>query len=144
MIPIDEPIPDDEELYRGVGPVHVDGDKVLPSVIDMQGTSVYRAKYCDPSPPVPPIRLHHPDENGIIVITPARLPIWSHGDTGFVFFVIHVPEEGDAHCEIHVRRSSEPEHQRSTTKVLKKKKPVRQLLKNVLAERFEVLIPPRQ
>lgn len=150
MREIDEPIPDDEELYRTVGVLDCDGDRVLPhrfidgaershNIIDADGTSVCRQKYVvAPTNCLTPLR---PDENGLAMILAGNLPtpVQTPGGTVWEFRAVDVPEEdNDAHAEIRVRKRGTPEGQWARVK----KHAQRLAIKQALAARFRVILPP--
>ena len=83
----DEPIPEDEPLYRSVAKEDIDPNLgVLAHSIEMPACSLNRSRYSAPDD-VPP-------------------PIPRNDAVPYEFFAADDPIEGnDAHCEIRIRRS---------------------------------------
>lgn len=136
MRPVDEPISSVELLYRAVGADHVSGPAVLPTAVDMQGTSVHRSKYCDAHVHLLLIR---PDLTGIAVTQVGLFPApQTLNEVTYEFFAVDEPEPDDSHhAEIRVR--TDP-----TTRENKRinNGAVRRLLAESLARAFAVHTPP--
>ena len=102
----DEPIPEDEPLYRSVAKEDIDPNLgVLAHSIEMAACSLNRSRY---SAPDDVLSASRPKENGILEVTPGDLPppIPRNDAVPYEFFAADDPIEGnDAHCEIRIRRS---------------------------------------
>lgn len=103
MREIDEPIPPEEQLFRWIALDDVEGDAVLPSSVDLQGTSVERGKYFKAPLEAPPFSARL---NGLAVVTgavlPARLEL---NGVPYEFFAVDDPiQENEAHAEIRPGR----------------------------------------
>jgi len=135
MREVDEPIPEDERLFRSIGREDVDGDHLLPGAIELPAMSVNRSKY-DPDPR----NVIRGNDTGVAVTTSRQLPtpMTSPGDVTYEFFASDVPSEGDAHAELRLRRRGDqydPKHKvKSATFKLE--------LKQALAKSLRVLIQP--
>lgn len=119
----DEPIPDDEALYRSVAKEDVDEHLgVLPTALEMPACSLNRSKY---SRAEDVLSASRPAENGILEVTPRELPppIPRAEATPYEFFAADDPIDGnDAHCEIRIRRAGHaynPKHKPSPDMKLK-------------------------
>jgi hypothetical protein len=129
---LDEPIPEDEALYRGLHPDHFEGQVVLPAAIDSQGTSVNRHKYNpDPQAAISKTR----GETGVASVCVRNFPAPLKTTSGSVFKFRaddRPTEENPAHAEIGVEKDSTP--------VGRIKNPVyRSQLKALLADKMRVL-----
>lgn len=106
---LDEPIPDDETLYRSVAKDDVDEHLgVLPTAVEMPACSFNRSKYSTAADVFSPSR---PAENGILELTPRELPppIPRAEATPYEFFAEDDPiESNEAHCEVRIRRVGHP------------------------------------
>jgi hypothetical protein len=132
--PVDEPIPADEQLYRGLLPDWIKGKTVLPDAIDLQGSSVNRHKY-NPDPRAAMLRARgHTD---VASITPGRLPGQIDLPSGLSYFfrADDLPlADNPAHAEIRPCRVSkgwDRNHKVSAGNRLR--------LKQELADRMELL-----
>jgi hypothetical protein len=108
MRPIDEPIPDDEKLYRELKPNDVNGAEILVTAIEFPASSVHRSKYINPDEIEP-----RPPRTGLASIRPMDLPV--HIDCSGVrwdFFAADAPAEGNAHAEIRSGRTDRPDGDR--------------------------------
>ncbi|MCB9677028.1 MAG: hypothetical protein H6737_18065 [Alphaproteobacteria bacterium] len=135
--PIDEPIPDDEPLYRAIGPGDVQGERVAASAIDLEGTSVHRAKYCDAHVP---LLANRPDLDGIAATTPGALPgsVVIH-DTDYRFFAVDAPSPGDDH-HAEIRVNTDRDSRENKRKI--KSKSAKLALRETLARTFRIHTPP--
>ena len=130
-----EEIPPAEELYRGLKPEQIDGPRVLPDAIALQGTSVVRAQYGSPASALAKAK----GGTAIGAITPANFPgpIVSDGGVEWEWFPLDLPDEGDdAHAECRLRRTSDrpaTDHRRPNSGSFKEK------LRKALADRFRIL-----
>lgn len=107
---LDEPIPDDEDLYRSLGTEDVAGDTVRETAVDLRGTSVYRRKYCDSAEAaLADSRLKRPHHTGVAFITPGALPKCTVNEVAWEAFAVDNPEDTEylAHAEVRVRRESD-------------------------------------
>jgi hypothetical protein len=95
-----EEIPLDEELYRRARAEHVDGDHLMPDAIELPASSVNRSKYSQPKD------VTTADRPVAAKTTPQQFPppATSPGNVQYEFRAEDVPEEGDAHAEIRLRR----------------------------------------
>jgi len=148
-----EPIPRDERLFRAICAADVDVCEILPSAVDLQGTSVHRDAYLD-----------SPDETfayvpegltGLAVVTSSTLPqpLRNPNAMGRVreeevtweFFAVDDPftdETGRvhaAHAEIRVRRVSD----RPGEENVRPSSAVKRLLRKKLARRMKLFLAPR-
>lgn len=130
-----EEIPQDEELYRGLKPEYVDGPRVLLEAVDLQGTSVVRAKYGSPAD----AQAKAKGCTSVGAIAPGNFPapIVSDGGIEWEWFPLDLPEEDDpAHAECRLRRTIDrptTDHDKPGSKSLRVK------LGKALADRFRVL-----
>lgn len=130
-----EDIPPDEELYRGLMAEHIDGPRVLPDAIDMQGTSVVRAKYGTPAQALAKAR----GGTAVGAITPRNFPapIQSGGGIEWEWFDLDLPSvEDDAHAECRLRRTADrpsSDHDWPNSGSLKER------LRKALADRFRII-----
>ena len=149
-----EPIPNDEQLFRALSADHVDVTEVLPSAIDLQGTSVYRSAYL--SSPEETFEYVPGGLSGLAVVTSSDLPepIRNPKATGKVkedditweFFAVDAPFTDDegrahtAHAEIRVRRISDrPEEEN-----VRPSSAVKRLLRKKLARRMSLFLRPQR
>ncbi len=130
-----EEIPQDEELYRGLKPDHVDGPRVLPEAIDLRGTSVVRAKYGSRTQ-----AQAKADSIAVGAIKAGDFPgptMSPDGVTAWEWFPLDLPEEADpAHAECRLRRVSDrpaTENHKPGSASLKES------LRKALADRFRVV-----
>ncbi len=110
MRPTDEPIPATEDLYRWLTQQDVDGNEVLPTTMDLQGTSVDRYKYV-PGGELPTHQAGHPERNGVAVTRTEKLegsmPVEA---AEFEFFAVDCPEfDNAAHAKIRLGRIATPQ-----------------------------------
>ena len=130
-----EEIPSAAELFRGLRPEQVDGPRVLPDAIDLQGTSVVRAKYGAPAAALAKAK----GGTAVGAIIPANFPgpIVSDGGVAWEWFPLDLPDKGDdAHAECRVRRTSDrpaTDHRKPNSGTLKEK------LRKALADQFRIL-----
>lgn len=115
MVEADNPIQEDERLFRSISDDDVDplSGAILESAVDLEGTSVDREKYL---PDLTKIPLRAKGASCHAVTTPRRLPKVVHPSGAsaenpphsYEVFVLHDPKEGnDAHSEIRVGRHKE-------------------------------------
>ena len=104
MRDIDEPIPSDEMLYREIDASNVDGDLVLATAVDLQGTSVHRHKYATPD-----TIMLSPPRTGLASVMCGDLPKAITCGEKSEFFAVDAPTEGIAHAEIRPGRAPTPE-----------------------------------
>jgi len=99
----DEVIPADETLYRWLTHKDVNGSSVLPTAVDLQGTSVERLLYFVKRESQSE---EHPERNGLARICEAQFPAnLVVNDVSYEFFTYDCPElDNDAHAEIRVAR----------------------------------------
>jgi hypothetical protein len=140
-----DPIAEDEELFRALRGADIEGALILPSAIDLQGTSVHRARYLSS----PSETFAHVSEGftGLAVVTVRSLPgpVANPHEPAIVweFFVIDDPfrdsrgVEHAAHAEIRVRRSD-----RNRALNARPKGAMRQLLRHALAAALRLHTPP--
>lgn len=136
MRPVDEPIPDEEVVYRTFAPGASDGPRLLPDAIDADGTSVCRSKYC----PEPRSCLSEtrPRETGVASSTAGRLrvSVETEGGTFWDLDVRDRPDEGLCHAQVC------PSKRGSTNERARVKKSAQRLaIKERLADEFRVVIP---
>lgn len=140
----DEPIPLDERLYRWIADGDLNGTELLPHVIDLEGTSVDRAKYLVEG--APPHQAGHPERNGLAETCVARLPTaLRHNDIDYEFFVVDWPEEDNAaHAEIRPGRavSNERPNGDRPDGFKPKSKATKDALRASLAQAFTPARPP--
>ncbi|MEZ4319472.1 MAG: hypothetical protein R3F61_18295 [Myxococcota bacterium] len=135
--PVDEPIPPDEELYRAVGAADVQGDRVAASAIDLQGTSVHRARYCDAHIP---LLAGRPDLDGIAATTPGALPASVPiGDLVYRCFAVDAPTAGDPH-HAEIRVNTDPDSRENKKKI--KSASAKLFLRETLARTFRIHTRP--
>ncbi len=143
MREIDEPIPEDEELYREISAMDVDGEGLYMEAVDLQGMSVSRRKYRHPEEIVP----GRPERNGLAVITPGMLPT-DIEDSQYVFFAKDLPiDENEAHAEIWPGRApsaERPHGDRDRQKPWSPGRPLREKMRLALAQRFRIYRAPSQ
>ena len=136
--PLDEPIPDAEELYRTIRPAWVDdAGELSTDAFDPDGTSVYREKYCAPPAKACDFAAAEgrPEETAICMITPATLPapVVTAGGTRWEFFVVDFPtDDCIAHSEIRFRHEGETDREGRRVK----KSAQRLQIKEALARAF--------
>lgn len=101
----DEPIPPDENLYRWVACEDCHGDEVLPSAVDLQGTSVNREEYWpNPEEQLP----DRSERNGLARVCEKDFPVdgMEFNRITYEFFTVDRPEEqNEAHAEIRTGRA---------------------------------------
>lgn len=135
MRSLDEPIPAQEELYRGISPKDRDGDTVLESAVDVQGTSVIRQKYGKPSDALSPTRL---EETEIVVIRAgdAPGPVSAPASGWWEWFLVDDPTEVCvAHAEFRPRRRGE-----QAREAQRLARGARLPMQKALAERMRLLV----
>ena len=106
--PVDEPIPDNEALYRGLIPEWIKGQTVLLDAVDLEGTSVNRHKY-NPDP-VAAI-LASPGNTGVASIIGADFPepLVRQAGPPYRFQADDLPSAlNEAHAEIRPHRVGKP------------------------------------
>jgi hypothetical protein len=106
--PVDEPIPDNEALYRGLLPEWIKGQAVLLDAVDLEGTSVNRHKY-NPDP-VAAI-LASPGNTGVASIVGADFPepLVRQAGPPYRFRADDLPSDlNEAHAEIRPYRVGKP------------------------------------
>ena len=105
-------IPSDELLFRWLSTGDVDGTVVLPTAVDLQGTSVDRQRYFKPRACQSDA---HPERNGLASISEDAFPRGeSANGVVFEYFTHDCPEhDNHAHAEIRVGRLTTPEGSKS-------------------------------
>lgn len=143
MRPADDQIPGDEDLYRTLSAEWVDGNRVLHSAIDGEGTSCFRSEHITPEKA---IAARPPEENGLASVLPRELPVDFLSQTNRIrydTFAVDAPKEGnEAHCEIRWRRVEDRpslEHFKGI-----KSSAAKTELKTAIADRMQIRIPPRR
>ena len=147
-----ESIPNDEQLFRAICQEDLDGTAILPSAVDLQGTSVYRAKYL--SCPEETLDFVPGDLTGLAVLTPSGISgairnprvtgKVNEDDVTWEFFAVDDPftdkDGGEhlAHAEVRVRRLSDrPEEDN-----VRPSSAMKRLLRNQLARRMTLFLAP--
>jgi len=125
---------DDEELFRRFTEQELDGDAVMESAIQLQGTSVERGRFATVAQVMQ--RATIPEQKFCGVVRNNELPVGIEvpGGAVFDFYAEDLPEEGDWHAEIR-HRAQGKNFDRSKPKSSNS----RSTLKRQLARRFRVL-----
>jgi hypothetical protein len=152
--PAENPIPADEDVYRGLEHGCFTETDVIAAAIDSAGSSVHRSKYATPEDALtkrektiavavssgellaPPLACKQDPKTQIC--SPAES---SDPDASvFVAYVWDVPEEGDDHAEVRLRRRDEE----AGAKCRKPGVTARLIIFDQLARRFRLLARPRK
>lgn len=134
----DEPIPADEDLYRGVMASWVSDDgRVLPDAIDSKGSSCVRAKYGTAAD----AKVVEKGRTGVARTRVEQLPVPTTLCNGVEYegFAADEPSEGEAHAEIRARRTAD---RFSRECMFPKGGAAKQELKTLLARSFTIVEQP--
>ncbi|MDP3274091.1 MAG: hypothetical protein Q8Q09_02780 [Deltaproteobacteria bacterium] len=144
MRAIDEPIPDDERLFRTVTLDDVLGDFLRETSVDLQGMSMFRQKYCaTAAEALKRSQARGRTDSGVVVVSPACLPppITLSNGSECEAIALDAPSltEDNAHAEVRTRRTSD----RPNQEAWRPKSPAAKLeLKHWLARKMRVEIVP--
>jgi len=144
----DPEIPTDEVLIRWLAPGQTNGSSVLPSAVDLEGTSVDRRPWLPSA--LPAAQPGVPKRTGVAETRPAALPqhVELPSDTPpHELFAVDCPSEGNpAHAEIRVGRARTAQMPAGDRPAGRKPKSraAKERLREVLAGCFQVIRDPSQ
>lgn len=98
MRSLDEPIPEEEDLFRRIRADHVSGEIVLRTAVDLPRTSVNRSKYSNPRDA---LRASRPDFTGVASIRCGDLPPAWQSPSGDVPYEAYATDDPLADNEAH-------------------------------------------